>query len=128
MKRQWKGTVEFRDKELGTCSVEFDDARHFRPANTHLFCCKCGTVWGKLFFPLSSHHHTTNVPCDEHGGGLFEYRWENHRFFISFSVEVLTHDFCIMYNWMENKIEPELMQDSGSMHIAVGTGRSKRNF
>lgn len=124
MKREWEGVTLLHDTYLGGVTVEFDDAQLFRPANTHLFCCRCGTVWGKLLFPLSSHHHVTNIPCEHHGGGVFDHRWPG-RFTCKFAEKVLMHDFCIMYEWLDKKQLPEVMQDGGSMHQTVGVGSWK---
>ena len=109
---------------LGEATCEYDAASPFRPANTHMFCVKCGEVWGKVVFPLAQYHHITNVPCAKHGGGVFTPRFPG-KFPCEFSYDVLVYDFNTMYAWLEGVVKCEYDDDCGSMSQAVGVGSRK---
>ena len=128
MKKQWSGLVYSWDGEsfgeLGGAVCSYESGQPLRPANTHLFCTKCGVVWGMVLFPLARHHAITHVPCREHGGGVFDNQWQG-KFPCVFDEKVMLNDFLVMYDWLVGVNKCEYDMDCGSLSQAVSVGSRK---
>lgn len=86
--------VKYRGKRLGTGKVFFKRGDK-RPASTHLFCDKCGELWGSVLVEDSilTEHQVKYVRCTEHGGGMFSQKKSNlSSYEVVFDSEVSLHD------------------------------------
>ncbi len=121
------------DVKIGTVRIGFALGGVYRPSHTHFVCPSCGSVWGKILLApdRKARHFPITTPCKAHGGGVFSSRLNDghgHRFSLAFDNAVLTHDFVVMYDWVDGLVKPEELAVSPSEEdwtIPLGAGDKK---